>query len=135
VVDLGCGKAQIAQRFHTDPRFQFINYDHISSSQNVISCDISRTPLDDNAAEICILSLAMWGSNCEQYIQEANRILESDGKLYIIEPTKRWTDKDEHNNIVDGTEGNKLRTLLLESGFIIKSEHIQKFCLFECVKK
>jgi ATP-dependent Clp protease ATP-binding subunit ClpA len=30
VADLGCGKAQIAQHFATDNRFQFFNYDHIT---------------------------------------------------------------------------------------------------------
>ena len=126
VVDMGCGKAQISEFFKTDTRFKFINYDHIKSNETVVSCDISRIPLDDDSVEICILSLAMWGSNCKSYISEAYRVLESGGKLYMIEPTKRWTET---------TNADRLKTLLHESGFKIIEESIEKFCLFECIKK
>jgi ribosomal RNA-processing protein 8 len=134
VVDMGCGKAQIAQYFQTDNRFKFINYDHISSNDTIISCDISNTPLEDDSVEICILSLAMWGSNCREYIQEANRVLESGGKLYIIEPTKRWSEQDEQGNIIAEKEGSKMKTLLEENGFKIVEQSIEKFCLFVCIK-
>jgi ribosomal RNA-processing protein 8 len=134
VVDMGCGKAQIAEYFQTDNRFKFINYDHISSNDTIISCDISNTPLEDDFVEICILSLAMWGSNCREYIQEANRILESDGKLYIIEPTKRWSEQDEQGNIIAEKKGSKMKTLLEENGFKIVEQNIEKFCLFVGIK-
>ena len=134
VVDMGCGKAQIAQYFQSDTRFKFINYDHISSNDTIISCDISNTPLEDDSVEICILSLAMWGSNCREYIQEANRVLESGGKLYIIEPTKRWSEQDEQGNIIAEKEGSKMKTLLEENGFKIVEQSIEKFCLFVCIK-
>ena len=141
VVDMGCGKAQIAEHYKNDTRFKFFNYDHVSSNDAVTSCDISRTPLDDNSVEICILSLAMWGSNCEGYITEASRILESNGELYIIEPTKRhrWSEYDELGNIVPGKEGDKLKRLLETNGFhikkpYVKKPYVEKFCLFVCSK-
>ena len=133
IVDLGCGKAQIYEHFKDDKRFHIINYDHVSFSENVTKCDIQRTPLDDDSVEICILSLAMWGSNCKTYIKEAHRILESGGMLYIIEPTKRWTDFDEQGNI-QSIESNRLRSLLEENGFSIVSTTINKFTLIESVK-
>ena len=134
VVDMGCGKAQISQYFKDDKRFEFTNYDHISSNDTIISCDISKIPLEDNEVDICILSLAMWGSNCEEYIQEASRILESNGLLYIIEPTKRWSEKDENGNIIEGKEASRLKMLLDKNSFTIKKQSIEKFCLFVCVK-
>lgn len=134
VVDMGCGKAQIAQHFQNDHRFEFFNYDHVASNDSVISCDISKTPLEDDSVEICILSLAMWGSNCEQYIQEAYRILESGGKLYIIEPTKRWTEKDSDGILVPGTEGDRLKQKIEAAGFRIIQTQIAKFCMFEAYK-
>ena len=134
VVDMGCGKGQIGQYFQNDKRFQFINYDHVSLNDTIISCDISNTPSEEDAVEICILSLAMWGSNCREYVKEANRILESGGKLYIIEATKRWSEQDENKNIIEGKEGSKMKTLLEESGFQIVEQSIQKFCLFVCIK-
>jgi ribosomal RNA-processing protein 8 len=134
VVDMGCGKAQIAQHFKNDKRFSFTNYDHVSSNDTVISQDISQIPLEDHSVEICILSLAMWGSNCHDYVKEANRILESGGNLYIMEPTKRWSEQDEQGNIVPEKEGSKMVKLLEENGFQIVEKIIEKFCLFKCIK-
>jgi ribosomal RNA-processing protein 8 len=137
VVDMGCGRGQIAEYFQNDSRFEFINYDHVSSNDTITSCDISHTPLEDNSVEICILSLAMWGSNCEDYVKEANRILESKGELYIIEPTKRrrWSEYDENGNMIEGKEGMKLKALLEDNGFQIVEQSIEKFCMFVCIKK
>ena len=133
IVDMGCGKAQIAKYFNNDQRFKFINYDHVSCDNNIQSCDISSMPLEDNSVEICLLSLAMWGSNCHDYLMEAYRVLESGGKLYIIEPTRRWTPQDGEKNIMEGKEGDKLKDLLEEKGFkIMESPQIDKFCLFVC---
>jgi superfamily II DNA or RNA helicase len=127
VVDMGCGKAQIADHFENDKRFTFINYDHVSSKENILVQDISNTGLEDDSVEICILCLAMWGSNCHDYVREAHRILESGGKLYIMEATKRWT--------TDGDEaGKRLKSLLEESGFQITKQSVEKFCLFVCTK-
>ena len=134
VVDMGCGKGQINDHFKNDNRFRFINYDHISSNNQIISCDISELPLEDDSVDICILSLAMWGSNCDTYINEANRVLESNGQLYIIEPTKRWSHKDDDGNIVLGEEGAKLRKLIEDNGFQVTCSTIKKFCMFVCVK-
>jgi ubiquinone/menaquinone biosynthesis C-methylase UbiE len=137
VVDMGCGRAQISKHFidKKDTRFQFINYDHVSSDETVIACDISKVPLEDNSVEIAILSLAMWGSNCESYISEAHRILESNGLLYIMEATKRWSEKDENHNLIEGEEGGKLKKKLEENGFQITSSKIEKFSMFICIKK
>ena len=137
VVDMGCGRAQISKHFtdKNDTRFQFINYDHVSSGENVISCDISNTPLENDSVEIVILSLAMWGSNCKSYIAEAHRILESNGLLYIIEATKRWSEKDDNHNLIQGEEGGKLKNLLIENHFQVSESKIEKFSLFVCNKR
>jgi superfamily II DNA or RNA helicase len=134
VVDMGCGKAQISAHFHNDSRFRFINYDHIAIHDAVISCDISNIPLDNDAVDICILSLAMWGSNCKDYIKEAYRILESGGMLYIIESTKRWSHLDDGGNIAPGQECARMKALLEENTFKIIDQQIAKFGLFICVK-
>jgi superfamily II DNA or RNA helicase len=134
VVDMGCGKAHISKYFKDDKRFHFTNFDHISSDESVISRDISNTGLEEDSVEICILSLAMWGSNRKEYIMEAYRILESNGTLYIIEPTKRWSEKDEQGNIIQGREASRLKQLIEENNFKIIEETIEKFCVFVCIK-
>jgi ribosomal RNA-processing protein 8 len=135
VVDMGCGTATIAEHFKDDPRFQFTNYDHVAINDTVQVCDISHLPLEDDSVNICIMSLALWGSNCEEYIQEAKRVLETNGTLYIIDSTKRWSEKDENENIIEGKEGNRLKQLLETNGFQITRRHIDKWCLFVCMKQ
>ena len=135
VVDMGCGLAKITEHFKHDERFQFINYDHVSTKENITECDISHIPLGDDSVEICIMSFALWGSNCEEYITEAHRVLESGGKLYIIDSTKRWSVSNEETRIIEeGTEGNKLRNILVEKSFQIINCNIDKWCLFVCEK-
>jgi ribosomal RNA-processing protein 8 len=135
VVDLGCGRADIARHFKDDSRFSFINYDHVSTAQNVDVCDISQIPLEDASAEIVVLCLAMWGSNCREYVKEAFRVLETRGWLYMIEPTKRWTDEDVENENKVAEPGNKLESLLQDAGFLVMEMQIQKFSMFVCVKQ
>ena len=79
----------------------------------------------------------MWGSNCIDYICEANRILKKNysGKLYIIEPTKRWSEQDENGNMIPEKEGMKLKDELEKNGFKIVEQSIEKFCMFVCIKK
>ena len=137
VVDMGCGKAQIAEHFANDNRFTFINYDHVSSKENVLVQDISKIPLEDHSVEICILCLAMWGSNCHDYVSEAYRILESGGKLYIMEATKRWTSEATESLATESEVGHpakRLKTLLEETGFQITKQSVEKFCMFVCSK-
>jgi len=134
VVDMGCGKAQISQHFKDDLRFSFTNYDHISFDDSIVTCcDILKTPKKDNSVEVVILSLAMWGSNCHSYIAEAFRILENSGTLYIIEPTKRWSEMDGYN-IKPLTAGNKLKSIIIDKGFVVVKDSIAKFSMFVCIK-
>ena len=37
---MGCGLAKNAEHFKNDGRFQFINYDHVSTKKNITECDI-----------------------------------------------------------------------------------------------
>ena len=68
----------------------------------------------------------MWGSNCKEYIQEAYRILESNGTLFIIEPTKRWSEKDEQQNIISGTEACRLHLLTFQTPILQHKKNIKK---------
>ena len=137
VVDMGCGKADIAHYFKKkkDDRFLFYNYDHQSGGDEMIQeVDISELPLEDASVEITIMSLALWGTreNCIQYIREAYRVLESGGKFYISDSTKKWSP----NELTKENGGELLRNLLTENGFKIISEDIGiPFCLFVCSKE
>ena len=126
IADLGCGKARIAEYFKDNKLFKFYNYDHIAINKNVSSCDIKELPLEDNSINYVIMSLSMWGNNCKDYIKESHRILEDNGILLIIEPTKRWTDDNNENKLIKLISNNNLK---------IKKEHnINKFMFLECIK-
>ena len=127
IVDMGCGKARIYQHFKDNKKFKFYNYDHYSCDKYVESCDISETPHEENEMNIAILCLAMWGSNCKDYIKEAYRILEQYGTLLIIEPSKRWIEEYETNRLIKWLEENNM--------FKIRKIHSQnKFMFIEAVR-
>ncbi len=134
IVDAGCGLAHISKHFKDDNRFNFINYDHCAVDETITVCDISKMELEDNEADYVILSLALWGSNCEDYLNESYRVLETHGHLLIIDSTKRWSKKNEQNYIEEGMEGIELREMLERVGFKIIKEEINKFCYFICEK-
>jgi superfamily II DNA or RNA helicase len=138
VVDMGCGTAKISEHFKGDPRFQFTNYDHVAINDTVQVCDISEMPLNDNSVDICIMSLALWGPNRADYIKEAQRVLASQGSLYIIDSTKRWTETDEVGNMVKTKLGKQLMDKIEDAGFVILRYHVDecdKFCSFKCYKE
>jgi ubiquinone/menaquinone biosynthesis C-methylase UbiE len=111
------------------PNIIFHNLDHVACDERVTAVDISHTPLEDGDADVAILCLSMWGSNKEQYLVEAHRILDPNGRLLVIEPTKRWRDQD--------TGEHKLRELLEMNKFTVETEdyrtedqQIRKFSMF-----
>ena len=129
IADLGCGYAEINQHFKDNSRFIFHNFDHHSDNEFVISRDIKNTELEDYSVDIAILSLAMWGSNCKDYIQESYRILDTCGTLLISEPYKRWNELDD-----EGKPINKLVKLLEENNFTIIENQENKFMFIVCRK-
>ncbi len=130
IADLGCGFAEINQYFKDNPRFDFHNFDHHSSSELVVSKDIKNTELDDYSIDIVILSLAMWGRNYIDYLKESYRILDTGGTLLIAEPYKRWN--KELNK--EGNPINKLVKVLEKNNFTIKKCIEEKFMFIECTK-
>ena len=88
--------------------------------------DIRNTELDSYSVDIAILCLAMWGSNCVEYIQEAHRILDTNGILLVSEPYKRWYDAE--------TQENRLVKLLEKNCFKVKNIGEQKFMFIQAAK-
>ena len=117
VVDMGCGLARVAKAFSGRKNIDFINIDHVACDESVMEGDISHTGLGDGEADVAVLCLAMWGSNKEEYIKEAYRILDTQGgRLLIIEPVKKWLRED---------GSHSLRDLLVSTGFTIRVEEVK----------
>lgn len=90
---------------------------------------MKNTGLDDYSIDIGIFCLSLWGSNWEEYLQEANRIIDTNGLLLIVEPYKRWNIESENGVI------NRLEISLEKYGFAVRSKTEGKFMFLECRKK
>lgn len=91
--DFGCGEAALSEAARE--RHTIHSFDHVGINDNVIECDISRTPLDDESLDVAIFCLSLMGSNFAEYIREAHRTLKIDGQLHIWEATSRFSDVKE----------------------------------------
>jgi hypothetical protein len=133
IVDMGCGTARVQRAFAELPNLTFYNLDHVACDERVTVADIAHTGLEDGDADVAILCLAMWGSNKEEYLTEAFRLLDPNGRLIIVEPSKRWMDEE--------TGQHRLRDTLVRHGFTIVQEQVMteeqqvhKFSLFVAKK-
>ena len=84
--DFGCGEAFLHKELSS--KHTVHSFDHVAMDKFVTECDFSKTPLDDESLDVAIYSLAMMGSNINEYLHEAHRVLRLDGKINIIEPQK-----------------------------------------------
>lgn len=137
LLDLGCGPvAKIKLNFDADPRYKVISFDHLAITDHITACDIAHLPaeIEEDSVDFVVLSLAMWGSNCEEYVKEAHRVLETNGILYIGEPTKRWT-PDATELVPTPEPAQRLVDLLERNGFRILERDIKKFSVFKCSKR
>jgi len=104
VADFGCGENLMKDCI---PNNKVYSFDHIAIDDSVIACDMSHTPLEDESIDIAVFSLALWGSNYEDYFKEAYRVLNYDGLMYIAEPSKSY----------DETQRGELMDMLKANGF------------------
>jgi superfamily II DNA or RNA helicase len=87
--DFGCGEAKLAECLPN----KIYSFDHIAINKNVISCDITQTPLENETLDVAIFSLSLMGINYPDYLREAHRVLKFGGLLKIAEPINRWLEK------------------------------------------
>jgi SAM-dependent methyltransferase len=87
--DFGCGEAKLAECLPN----KIFSFDHVAINENVISCDIAHTPLEDETLDVAVFSLSLMGINYPDYLKEAYRVLKFGGLLKIAEPINRWLEK------------------------------------------
>ena len=135
VADLGCGLARIYKHFQNkNHKFTFVNIDHfVPEDQNryCIQGNIKNTELEDEDVDYAVLCLALWGSDCKEYLTEIHRILDIQGELIIVEPSSRWIKED----VQTGEITNELKLLLEKNHFKIKQiQDKEKFMFVVCEK-
>ena len=102
VADFGCGE-NLMRTFI--PNNKVYSFDHVAIDDTVIACDMAHTPLEDETIDIAVFSLALWGSNFEDYFKEAYRLLNYDGLMYIAEPSKSYND-EQRKELIDMLKRN-----------------------------
>jgi Hypothetical methyltransferase len=86
--DFGCDRARLAGLLNN----KVYNFDHHKIlGENIISCDMKRTPLEKERLDVVVFSLSLMGQNWTEYIGEAKRCLRKRGMLMIAETTKSVT--------------------------------------------
>ena len=140
VADLGCGTAKLARHFHDigDQRFNIRGFDHVAIPEWSTACDIAACEsLLDDSFNIVVLCLGLWGTNKADTLRSAFRILETNGVLYLVEPTRRWTPAP---TMDEPEPAKELIQLLTATGFVVltaeikQEDRILKFSFFKCVK-
>eukprot|EP00933_Yihiella_yeosuensis_P001356 TRINITY_DN10219_c1_g1_i1.p1 TRINITY_DN10219_c1_g1~~TRINITY_DN10219_c1_g1_i1.p1 ORF type:complete len:443 (-),score=60.33 TRINITY_DN10219_c1_g1_i1:76-1263(-) len=104
IVDLGCGRAELAEALQSSRNRSItkptvISVDAAPLVPGVEVHNIGALPAGwTDRFQIVVLSRAIWGKDYTQIIAEAKRVLKKDSsgsaRLLIVEPFKRWWGKD-----------------------------------------
>ena len=128
--DFGCGEAKIRESLG-DNRVKSIDhvaieYQDIAKTKNIISCDMVDVSdyINDEALDVAVFSLSMWGDNWKSYFKEANRCLAKNGYLFVCETTAKM------NSWLKGLDN----TLKKEGFDVLKKEEIEQFTFIEARK-
>lgn len=83
IADLGCGDGQLARALTPSSKrlnLKLNSYDLQSPDPLITKADISNLPVEDGSADVAIFCLSLMGTNWVSFVEEAWRILRSDGK-------------------------------------------------------
>lgn len=70
------------------------SFDYVAANDEVVACDMTKTPLEDGTLDVALSSLSLMGANFMDYLREAWRVLKLDGQLHIFEATSRFSDRE-----------------------------------------
>ncbi|XP_021239470.1 ribosomal RNA-processing protein 8, partial [Numida meleagris] len=88
VADFGCGDCKIAGSV----RNKVHCFDLVPLSPLVTVCDMAEVPLADESVDIAVFCLALMGTNLQEILEEANRVLKLGGTLMVAEVASRFED-------------------------------------------
>ncbi|ESP02719.1 hypothetical protein LOTGIDRAFT_199520 [Lottia gigantea] len=85
IADFGCGAAELAQSVPQKVH----SFDLVPLNKFVTVCDISKVPLPTKSMDVAVFCLSLMGTNLNDYVAEANRVLQPGGELKIAEVESR----------------------------------------------
>ncbi|EAW14008.1 rRNA processing protein RRP8 [Aspergillus clavatus NRRL 1] len=84
IADLGCGDAALARILTPSAKklnLKLLSYDlHAPEGSLITKADISNLPIADGSVDLAIFCLSLMGTNWVSFVEEAWRVLRSDGK-------------------------------------------------------
>ncbi|XP_064361405.1 ribosomal RNA-processing protein 8 isoform X2 [Dromaius novaehollandiae] len=88
VADFGCGDCKIANSI----RNKVHSFDLVALSPLVTVCDMAKVPLAAESVDVAVFCLALMGTNLQEILEEANRVLKHGGTLMMAEVASRFED-------------------------------------------
>ncbi|XP_040440010.1 ribosomal RNA-processing protein 8 isoform X1 [Falco naumanni] len=88
VADFGCGDCKIA----SSVKNKVHSFDLVPLSPLVTVCDMAKVPLAAESVDIAVFCLALMGTNLQEILEEANRVLKQGGTLMVAEVASRFED-------------------------------------------
>ncbi|XP_038005553.1 ribosomal RNA-processing protein 8 [Motacilla alba alba] len=88
VADFGCGDCTLA----ASVKNQVHCFDLVALSPRVTVCDMAKVPLAAESVDVAVFCLALMGTNLQEILGEANRVLKLGGTLLVAEVASRFED-------------------------------------------
>jgi hypothetical protein len=88
ILDLGCGRNNIAQHYADEKKFTIQGYDHVveeGSGARIGNIANLAAHEEDESADICIYSQSLMGTDWCEYLTEGYRMLRYNGEFIISE--------------------------------------------------
>ncbi|NXF40136.1 RRP8 protein, partial [Nyctibius bracteatus] len=88
VADFGCGDCKIARSVKNKVHC----FDLVPLSPLVTVCDMAKVPLAAESVDVAVFCLSLMGTNLQEILEEANRVLKPGGTLMVAEVASRFED-------------------------------------------
>ena len=88
VADLGCGDAQLAKQ----AKQTVYSFDLVSTVPGVVACNMANLPLQDRSIDVAVFSLSLMGVDYGDFLEEAARVVNETGWIWIAEVQSRFID-------------------------------------------
>jgi len=98
IADFGCGEGklhlELIKAGHPEENLFSFDAGKPEGSEfcHITQSDIANVPIPNNSVDVCVFCLSLMGTNFPQFLKEANRVLKSNGKLFIAEVLSRFVD-------------------------------------------
>jgi ribosomal RNA-processing protein 8 len=117
IADMGCGEAKIGASLQNTVH----SFDFRAQNGRVTECDMRNTPLPDASVDVVVFVLSLMGTNLNDFIREARRIIKNIGTMLIVEITSRISDPTEFTKAIE-QRGFKLKKMKSLTSFFTWAE-------------